>query len=156
MKRTLSVILAILLAVSLCACGNSAAESTSSPEPTATAEATATPKPTAKPTKSASSAESSYSQTESCIECGKPATRTYTNPFSGKVEHYCETDYQRIIDIMSEMESDVGKSEQSKHTCVECGKEGTHKYVSFTGQTEYYCTEHYEKLQEMLKSFGLD
>lgn len=48
MRKTLSAILAALLAVSLCACGNNAAESTSSPEPTATAEATATP--TAEPT----------------------------------------------------------------------------------------------------------
>lgn len=54
MKKALSLILAALLAASLCACGNNAAESTSSPEPTATAEATATPTavptPTAEPT----------------------------------------------------------------------------------------------------------
>lgn len=50
MKKALSLILAALLAASLCACGNTAAESTSSPEPTATAEATATPPPTAAPT----------------------------------------------------------------------------------------------------------
>ena len=54
MEKALSLILAALLAASLCACGNNAAESTSSPEPTATAEATATPTavptPTAEPT----------------------------------------------------------------------------------------------------------
>lgn len=50
MKKTLFVILAVLLAALLCACGNKTVENTSSPEPTATAEATATPSPTATPT----------------------------------------------------------------------------------------------------------
>ena len=56
MKKALSLILAALLAASLCACDNNAAESTSSLEPTAAAEATATPSsaptptPTAEPT----------------------------------------------------------------------------------------------------------
>ena len=57
---------------------------------------------------------------------------------------------------MGEMEADVGNSNQSKHTCEECSREGTHKYDSFTGQTEYYCTEHYEELMDMLDVFGLD
>lgn len=50
MRKTLSAILAVLLAALLCACGNKTVENTSSPEPTATAEATATPSPTATPT----------------------------------------------------------------------------------------------------------
>lgn len=50
MRKTLFVILAVLLAALLCACGNKTVENTSSPEPTATAEATATPSPTATPT----------------------------------------------------------------------------------------------------------
>lgn len=91
-----------------------------------------------------------------CTECGKNAPRSYTNPFSGEKEYYCETHYQEIIDLMGEMEADVGNSNQSKHTCEECSREGTHKYDSFTGQTEYYCTEHYEELMDMLDAFGLD
>lgn len=91
-----------------------------------------------------------------CTECGKNAPHSYTNPFSGGIEYYCETHYQEIIDMMGEMEEDVGQSSQSKHTCEQCNREGTHRYDSFTGQTEYYCTQHYEELMEMLESFGLD
>ena len=91
-----------------------------------------------------------------CEECGKNATRSYTNPISGQKEHYCETHYQDIINIMSGMEEDVGNSKYSSHTCEECSREGTHKYESFTGQTEYYCTQHYEELNDLLNSFGLD
>ena len=49
MRKTLSAILAVLLAALLCACGSKPVENTSSPEPTATAEATATPEVTATP-----------------------------------------------------------------------------------------------------------
>ena len=94
-------------------------------------------------------------KTSTCVECGKTASRTYNNPFSGAKEDYCETHYQEIIDIMSMMESDVGNSKQSKHICEECSREGTHRYNSFTGQTEYYCTQHYEELMDMLEAFGL-
>lgn len=90
-----------------------------------------------------------------CTECGKNASRSYANPFSGKTEYYCETHYQEILDIMGEMEEDVGNSNQSKHTCEECSREGTHRYESFTGQIEYYCTEHYEELMDLLDSLGL-
>ena len=92
----------------------------------------------------------------SCAACGKNADRTYTNPFSGEKEYYCETHYKEIFDIMSMMEDDVGSSNQSKHTCEQCSREGTHKYNSFTGQTEYYCTQHYEELMDMLEAFGID
>ena len=95
------------------------------------------------------------SGTHTCTECGKSANRTYKNPFSGSTEYYCESHYQEIIAIMEMMESDVGNSKQSKHTCEQCSKEGTHKYNSFTGQTEYYCTKHYEELMDMLEAFGL-
>lgn len=90
-----------------------------------------------------------------CTECGKSATYAYKNPFSGKLEDYCYTHYKEIKDIMSMMEEDVGRSNQSKHTCEQCSREGTHRYNSFTGQTEYYCTTHYEELMDMLESMGL-
>jgi len=98
---------------------------------------------------------SSSTKSEKCIECGANAYYTYTNPFSGKIEDYCYTHYQEILDIMDMMEDDVGNSSYSKHTCEECSKEGTHKYESFTGQTEYYCTTHYNELMEMLDSLGI-
>lgn len=100
--------------------------------------------------------QASDSSGHKCAECGKDAPRTYTNPFSGQIEYYCETHYEEIISIISRMESDVGASSQSKHTCEVCSREGTHQYESFTGQTEYYCTEHYNELMDMLKSFGMD
>ena len=98
---------------------------------------------------------SDYSSSYSCIECGNDATKSYKNPFSGKIEHYCNTHYQEILDIIDMMESNVGNSNQSKHSCEQCSKEGTHVYESFTGQTEYYCTEHYNELMEMLDAFGI-
>lgn len=100
---------------------------------------------------------SNYESTSghSCVECGKNAPNSCTNPFSGELEYYCDTHYQEILDIIDMMESDVGSSNQSKHTCEECSKEGTHVYESFTGQTEYYCTEHYEELMDMLESLGI-
>ena len=91
-----------------------------------------------------------------CIECGANASYTYTNPFSGKIEDYCYTHYQEILDIVDMMEEDVGDSSYSKRTCEECSREGTHRYDSFTGQTEYYCTTHYNELMEMLTSFGIE
>ena len=91
-----------------------------------------------------------------CVECGKEAKYSYTNPFSNNKESYCYTHYKQIVDILGKMESDVGKSSQSKHTCEKCSREGTHKYDSFTGQTEYYCTKHYEELKSMLEAFGLN
>lgn len=94
--------------------------------------------------------------TKTCVECGKSASYTYTNPFSYKVEDYCYTHYNEIISMMGEMEEDVGKGSYSKHTCEQCSREGTHTYYSFTGQTEYYCTQHYEELKSMLNSFGLN
>lgn len=95
------------------------------------------------------------SNEHTCIECGKNATNQYKNPFSGLQEYYCNTHYQEILDIMDMMESDVGSSNQSKHTCEECSKEGTHVYDSFTGQREYYCTEHYEALMDLLDALGI-
>lgn len=91
-----------------------------------------------------------------CVECEKSASRSYVNPFSKTTEYYCDVHYKEIVAILGEMEADVGKSAQSKHTCEQCSREGTHKYDSFTGQTEYYCTEHYEELKQMLEAFGLE
>lgn len=98
---------------------------------------------------------SDYSNSYSCTECGNYATKTYKNPFSGITEYYCNTHYQEILDIIGMMESNVGNSNQSKHTCEQCSKEGTHVYKSFTGQTEYYCTKHYNELMDMLDAFGI-
>lgn len=91
-----------------------------------------------------------------CIECGKVATDVYINPFSNEEEHYCYLHYKEIVDLIGDMEEDVGDSNYSKHTCVECTRVGTHRYDSFTGQTEYYCTIHYEELMDMLEEIGLD
>lgn len=46
------------------------------------------------------------------------------------------------------------ESAGKKYTCEVCGKEGTNKYDSFTGQTEYYCTQHYKELLEMLEALS--
>lgn len=113
-------------------------------------------KSTSPKTTSSFSTPKTTNSSEVCVECGKSATYTYKNPFSGKIEDYCYTHYKEIKDIMSMMEEDVGSSKQSKHTCEQCSREGTHRYNSFTGQTEYYCTTHYEELMDMLESFGLD
>lgn len=96
-----------------------------------------------------------YPGNYSCTECGKNATNSCENPFSGKTEYYCKTHYTEILEIIDMMESDVGNSAQSKHTCEECSKEGSRVYESFTGQTEYYCTEHYNELMAMLNSLGI-
>lgn len=93
---------------------------------------------------------------EKCIECGKTATHTYRNPFSGQNEPYCNSHYEEIINIMGKMEDDVESSDQSKHSCEQCSREGTHVYLSFTGQTEYYCTQHYEELLDMLEALGVE
>lgn len=100
--------------------------------------------------------ETAYKNENICIECGKKASYTYTNPFSYEVENYCYTHYNEIISIMSAMEDDIGKGSYNIHTCEQCSREGTHRYKSFTGQIEYYCTEHYKELQAMLNSFGLN
>lgn len=101
-------------------------------------------------------AEEPETEEHTCIECGKAATNTYTNPFSQQIEYYCYSHYQEILDIIGGMEEDVGNSDYSKHTCMECNREGTHRYESFTGQTEYYCTTHYEELMDMLEDLGVD
>lgn len=95
-------------------------------------------------------------ETHDCVECGREATDTYTNPFSNEVEYYCYSHYKEIIKTMGDMEQDVGESDYSKHTCMECSREGTHRYESFTGQTEYYCTIHYEELMDMLNELGIE
>lgn len=90
-----------------------------------------------------------------CITCGKSANHTYINPFSGNMEYYCNKHYNEIVGTLSEMEADVGKSNQSKHSCEECSREGTHIYYSpITGEKEYYCTKHYEELKEMMSTLG--
>ena len=83
--------------------------------------------------------------------CTKNATKSYTNPFSGKSEPYCTTHYNEIIEMMGEMEQSVGSSSSSKHTCEECSREGIHKIIGFSGKAEYYCTKHYEEIREILE-----
>ena len=93
----------------------------------------------------------SESEEHSCVECGKSASYTYTNPFSNEVENYCYTHYNEIINMIGEMEEDVGAGSFSKHTCEECSREGTHSIVGISGQTEYYCTTHYNELKEFMQ-----
>lgn len=109
------------------------------------------------PETSAPTSKNNYKESsKKCLECEKTASYSYTNPFSGEEELYCYIHYKEIIDMMGDMEADVGDSNQSKHTCEQCNKEGIHVYYSFTGQTEYYCTEHYEELMDMLEAFGVE
>ncbi len=86
-----------------------------------------------------------------CVECGKPATKTVT--LFGLTEDYCISHYNEIMDMIDEMESDVGKGSASKHTCEECNNEGTHSIIGISGNTEYYCTKHYNELKEFLEIF---
>ena len=87
-----------------------------------------------------------------CEECGKTATKT-VNLF-GRTEYYCTTHYNKIMDIIDMMESDVGQGSASKHTCEECNNEGTHSIIGISGRVEYYCTRHYNELKEMLEILG--
>lgn len=101
------------------------------------------------------SSDNDSSSDKVCITCGKNATHTYTNPFSGEIEYYCDNHYNEIVGTLSDMEDDVGKSSQSKHSCEECSREGTHVYYSpITGEKEYYCTKHYEELKDMMSTLG--
>ena len=43
------------------------------------------------------------SSNKKCIECGKKATKTYTNPFSGQKEYYCQSHYNKLLDMMGDM-----------------------------------------------------
>ena len=94
------------------------------------------------------------STNKKCGECEKTATRTYTNPFSGQKEYYCQTHYNKLLDMIGGMEEDVGNGSYSKHTCEECNKEGTHSIIGFSGKIEYYCTQHYNELKELLDKLG--
>lgn len=58
------------------------------------------------------------------------------------------------MDIMGDMEKDVGSGRYSKHICEECDREGTYSIVGFSGRTEYYCTKHYYEMKELLDTFS--
>lgn len=73
---------------------------------------------------------------------------------SSATEYYCDKHYKEIINMMSAMEEDVGKSSYSKHTCEECSREGTNSIIGISGQKEYYCSTHYKELQEFMEIFG--
>ena len=81
--------------------------------------------------------------------CYKEGTKTMAG-LSGATEYYCQSHYDEIQDIISDMEEDVGNGSASKHQCEECSKEGTNQLVGLSGATEYYCTEHYNQIVEIL------
>lgn len=49
------------------------------------------------------------------------------------------------------MESDVGASAYSKHTCAAsgCSREGTRSITELSGYPEYYCTRHYKEMADI-------
>ena len=97
---------------------------------------------------------SSQSSTHYCEASG--CTRKGTKIYSGigsKTEYYCEIHYNKLIDMMSEMEEDVGKGSYSQHTCEECSREGTYSIIGISGKTEYYCSTHYNELKEFMEIF---
>lgn len=111
------------------------------------------------PTTSANKPEQEYSRNSSetfhqCEVCSSRATHQISGVV-GQPEFYCEKHYKEITDILSAMESDVGKSSYSKHACEECSREGTHSIIGISGKTEYYCTEHYDELLDLMEILGL-
>lgn len=84
--------------------------------------------------------------------CNKEGTRA-VDGFGG-VEYYCTQHYNEINDMISKMESDVGKGTASKHQCEECSKEGTHQLEGLGG-TEYYCSQHYQEIMDIMDALGL-
>ena len=105
-------------------------------------------------TSKTNSNSSSNNKTHICEAsgCTKNGTKTYTG-ISSKTEYYCETHYNELIDMMSDMEEDVGKGSYSKHTCEECSREGTYSIIGISGKTEYYCSTHYNELKEFMEIF---
>ncbi len=84
--------------------------------------------------------------------CTKEGTKSYVG-INSQIEYYCETHYNELIDMMSDMEEDVGKGSYSKRTCEECNREGTRSIIGISGKTEYYCSTHYSELQNFLEIF---
>lgn len=156
MRKNIKSIFAILTIVSLILCGCTTTPTTTE----IIVKETPTPAPTSKPTpkkssSSSSSSSSSYSKPKKyCEASGCTSEGTYSvKGFSGLTEYYCYSHYKEMKDIISDMESSVGKSNASKHTCEVCSKEGTKSMVGLSGQTEYYCTEHYQEMMDLLKMF---
>ncbi|MBQ7957636.1 MAG: hypothetical protein IJ279_06315 [Clostridia bacterium] len=107
------------------------------------------------PSSTNSYTKNSYqTNTQYCVAtgCTRKGTKTYRG-ISSETEYYCETHYDELISMMSDMEEDVGKGSYSKHTCEECSREGTHSIIGISGSTEYYCSTHYNELKEFMKIF---
>lgn len=153
MKRMIIFVLSVILVFSLLGCSSNKETKT---ETIAKTEDTAS---TTDTTKSKSYSSSSKSSSASTIahycdasDCTREGTKSYFG-IGGQTEYYCLTHYNEIIEIMSDMEEDVGKSSYSKHTCEECSREGTYSIVGISGSTEYYCSTHYRELKELLEMF---
>lgn len=99
--------------------------------------------------KSNSSSNNNYHICEAS-GCTKEGTKSYIG-ISGKTEYYCYEHYNEIMDIIGDMEDDVGNGKYSKHTCEVCSKEGTHSIIGISGNTEYYCTYHYYEMKDLLE-----
>jgi hypothetical protein len=91
---------------------------------------------------------SHYCQADGCT---KEGTKEYIG-LSGNTEYYCYTHYKELMNMIGNIEEDVGKGNYSKHTCEECDKEGIYSIVGISGRTEYYCTKHYYEMKELLDS----
>ena len=59
-------------------------------------------------------------------DCYKEGTKKYINGLSGEPEYYCYTHYNELMDMIGDLEEDVGNGYYSKHTCEECNREGTY------------------------------
>lgn len=70
---------------------------------------------------------------------------------SGRRGYYCTYHYNQIQSTLDKMESDVGASAYSKHTCAAsgCSREGTRSITELSGYPEYYCTRHYKEMADI-------
>lgn len=91
-----------------------------------------------------------YCQASGCTRIG---TKTVTG-LSGATEYYCSIHYNEIMDIINDMEEDVGTGTASRHICTVdgCSREGTISIIGLSGATEWYCTTHYNEMCEIINS----
>lgn len=153
MRKFTAIVLSILLIITLVGCSNNEETKTDTTTKTEdTASTTDTTKSNSYSSSSKSSSTSTITHYCDAPDCTREGTKSYSG-IGGQTEYYCLTHYNEIIDIMSDMEEDVGKSSYSKHTCEECSREGTYSIVGISGSTEYYCSTHYRELKELLEMF---
>lgn len=153
MRKIAVIALSILLVSTLIGCSNTEETKTDNTTKTEdTASTTDTSKSSSYSSSSKSSSTSKITHYCDASDCTREGTKSYSG-IGGQTEYYCLTHYNEIIDIMSDMEEDVGKSSYSKHTCEECSREGTYSIVGISGSTEYYCSTHYRELKELLEMF---